>query len=859
VFRTILMDSKHGNIPARGAMKAEERPVVVQAAHTTIAHAAGKKVLARAASMVETRTTTPESHAAMVSQLQRCLFVLVTVYKLFGFDANGYKTGNTLRHWMNLCVEVGGPNAWLKVAKYKLAAFFAAHKDQPLPPKPFKQTDSPSALLGGRAFRWQARALRSESSDSFLTTILYSKKGFPRPDKAMVTAAELEAVRKLTTKRPTAAFVRLHAWADEPSLKKQQDLVLFKSTVQLQLRRTVRELYEGKKYGLDDRILPFFPSTSANYNRSRSAMGAVGEVLAHPDLLAGLREPIDGVQLQHDSTIQRGDEHRAKDPWGWHADTRVLDDKFRRFYWRLLTRAEGEVPVAEPVGLPEALKIRVITKGPPLTYTALKPLQRFLWKVLKCHPAFVLVGTPVTAAILQKQLGRGLAEGEMFLSGDYQDATNELHGWVSETIADELAVVLQLSAVERRLFVRALTQHVFEGADGNWLPQETGQLMGSVVSFPVLCIANAALTRYAMEQAAAKKMPLHCLKALFNGDDVVAKTTAEGCRLWRIVTAFAGLKERVGKSYYSRDFLNVNSTNFRYTPEVQQTVVQSKGRYTQARLDDMRSTLAVQKFLPVRLAGLVAQYTGGLEENSDIDLGPFPVRAAAFVSVDYVNMGLLFGLKRSGLQVGAKDVVGDSSFDETVGSRARELSRSAPPSLRDAVMTEFLRRNGSMLKGVRVPWFVPEYLGGVGLPAFFDSRDGTYHGPTMVDLQKGADIFWNKRDEVRRGTDSGWKVHALVQQRLPVRQETLSADDEESWGRVYGRLCVSLLFDSRIDPSQLFDESAQSLKNLRANERLWAAARYIKRRTAAVAQAFFTPPDRQAKGLPVASFTSLSL
>jgi hypothetical protein len=50
----------------------------------------------------------------------------------------------------------------------------------------------------------------------------------------------------------------------------------------------------------------------------------------------------------------------------------------------------------------------------------------------------------------------------------------------------------------KELAIRALTQHIFHfknKGDDIYSPQKQGQLMGSIMSFFVLCIINAAVSR----------------------------------------------------------------------------------------------------------------------------------------------------------------------------------------------------------------------------------------------------------------------------------------------------------------------------------------------------------------------------
>jgi len=278
-------------------------------------------------------------------------------------------------------------------------------------------------------------------------------------------------------------------------------------------------------------------------------------------------------------------------------------------YWKIFDLAKKEKPFVEAVGLPEPLKVRVISKGPPLLYTFLKPMQKWLWKVLKQHKPFELIGRYVTESDVNGVLCN-LKEDEEAVSGDYVSSTNRLHKWVSETISDRIMLRLGENIPKtdleqlpnnfmgdlKKLMLTALTKHIFvpfkahgdqvlvdgkpEIAEHETLPQTEGQLMGSIVSFPILCIANAALCRMALEGASLVKRKEKVVYRLtrkgtgslaplmVNGDDCLLKGpkgTLRNC--WESICGFAGLESSVGKTYFSDSFCTINSTIFKRTPE----------------------------------------------------------------------------------------------------------------------------------------------------------------------------------------------------------------------------------------------------------------------------------------------------
>jgi len=136
---------------------------------------------------------------------------------------------------------------------------------------------------------------------------------------------------------------------------------------------------------------------------------------------------------------------------------------------------------------------------------------------------------------------------------------------------------------------------------------------------------------------------------------------------------------------------------------------------------------------------------------------------------------------------------------------------------------------------------MPESLGGLGLPSFFNTRTGDVMGPSDEDLLRGTDIYFNKRDKVATVTaDAPWKIFQLAKASLPVKPYSYpfgSQRESDEINRLFdqtvGFLCVGLLFDAGIDMSDLMvDEVTDPLAALARNERLWARANFIRGRRA---------------------------
>jgi hypothetical protein len=776
--------------------------------------------------------------------LRECLLVLVQIFELYGFDAgSGVDTDGkpiaaaallpTLDRW-SVQVESlgGGEKQAMKFVKWKLAAFRAYFVDSPLPEALATTVpESPNYLIGGRAGRW-LRSMLPKWDDfelhGFLCTVRDGKKAMPRPSKALCTKEALEARTRLTTAKIQPCGSVLMPWGEIPEKGPEVEPVLNKETAIRQLRRTVTELFSGKVFTAADRIKPLFPSTHSSFSSNRSKLGVVGAIIRSPwfeqfrthDTLVKTKTvrthwapnpiapPKDRTHLvlpsvrPHESPDYVGPKPvfpqemneplpRLISPAGFRRNSPmapslkngreptkvVVDDTglqvvAGQLWKRILDAAAEELPEVKMVVLPEALKMRPISKGPAYTYTVLKSLQKFLWSTLKDHPTFKLIGSePVNPRIIFERMGH-LSPGFRFLSGDYQAATDNFAPWVSEAIVEALSDVLNLKPIERELFLRAMTRHQFpDPKSGVSLPQKWGQLMGSIVSFPVLCIANAAWCRWAEELDRQQVLALQKTRLLVNGDDCLLMLRDRGRAAWRTITSFGGLQESVGKTFDSAKFCEINSQTFLYRP----------------------------------LQAVPELWTR--------DDGTVTTRMNPYFSVPSINLGLVYGMKRSGQAVGLDDVATSSSRDGTISERHFALFASCPPAQWPAVNKLFLEHHASLLRlstKLAVPWFVPTWLGGLGLCGVVSDTDRRISTGLVRDW---AVLPPSQRPRLPQ-VDTPWRIHALVQERsahledskriLPARQMAMS-------DKLYGLLCVESLFRADVSAEDMFREEEEAL------------------------------------------------
>lgn len=715
----------------------------------------------------------------------------------------------------------------MKVAKYKISAYFAVHTNNTLPPKPFESEDNPAILIGSTFYTWSRRFLQyatPKNRISFITSIKQSKKGMPRPGAVELSSALLATVKKLTTIEEERPELWLASWADMNEMSDKVATELTKETAIAQLRRRTRELLTNPKtgqpfeYTYEERVTGRLPSTNSTLNKTRAKGGALGAVLANGYILEGsmsddemvrrLTESLRKIGGVYDVNVERvtPDERRitavpAKNGRRNEEDEEIelftmdihtankdrMEAACREYWTRLWVAAKEEgagAILVEPVALAESLKVRIITKSPALIQTLLKPIQVKLSRILRDHKTFKLTGEPQTEQTLLDGMGLDLKPDEFYLSGDYEAATDNLKSWATVAVWHEICDMLKIDAVERDLGARLLVQNTFE------LPrrmlkerpeleefqgalQKTGQLMGVILSFVILCIVNGTVCGWAMEITKKKACSLRELPLMVNGDDCLMRGTKQLYSTWKTISQFFGLKESIGKTYFTRDFAEINSTTFERTVEPFEIQYPSR---------DGKSTILRKTYLRM---------------------------------TQYVNMGLIYGFKRSQGSAGHKE----TDARTNIGARARELIHLCPNSLRDKAMRLFLSHNRETLKTSNIPWYIPEWLGGYGLPS------GPWGEASELDLRLAHQILINwktKRPVPTNYTGVPWKIRQLAERRMPKPVwNTEKGPSTELYEQMIGRKCVDLMFDDSVSIGDLLDNGYSQKDVFRHNERIW--------------------------------------
>jgi len=249
------------------------------------------------------------------------------------------------------------------------------------------------------------------------------------------------------------------------------------------------------------------------------------------------------------------------------------------------------LPPVKAVALAEPLKVRIITAG-ECDLKVLQPLQKVMWQGLSHFPQFSLThgiknleledieerDEPAIFTKMESEINRiyRYSDDRTWLSGDYTAATDNLPMWVTEALME--GILDHIDHEPTKEWARyEVGPHSIEYPKNSLVPdgiQNSGQLMGSLLSFPLLCLANAFIAEYSgMKED----------DYLVNGDDLVAYTSHDAINNWKTNAPRIGLSLSLGKNFVSESFCTVNSQLFTYCEENDNMQIRHTGKVSLLR------------------------------------------------------------------------------------------------------------------------------------------------------------------------------------------------------------------------------------------------------------------------------------
>jgi len=224
----------------------------------------------------------------------------------------------------------------------------------------------------------------------------------------------------------------------------------------------------------------------------------------------------------------------------------------RASYLRNCLRETAEVELSTDVDflvVTENGKDRMVTRSSAST-GVLRPLHKALYNRLSRLP-WLLRGE----AKASKFRDFGPVQGEVFVSGDYEAATDFLPIEVASAVMEEaLRNSRWIPSSLGRAALRSLRANIHYDDSSLPFEQQVGQLMGNLLSFPLLCVQNYCAFRWIFPASVPVRI---------NGDDIVFRCSPAKYREWASFVATVGLRLSAGKTMVHSRFFSVNSTFFR--------------------------------------------------------------------------------------------------------------------------------------------------------------------------------------------------------------------------------------------------------------------------------------------------------
>lgn len=255
---------------------------------------------------------------------------------------------------------------------------------------------------------------------------------------------------------------------------------------------------------------------------------------------------VDNSVLSTSSCVQRGRGKGGCRAWALGGGSSIFDGRASFIESVLSSRRYPALKPSRVVAVPDAGKYRVVTVADG-ELSLLRPLHTAMYDHLSRFP-WLLRGD----AKASRFSDFSHSESEVFVSGDYESATDNLNIHVQREI---LRLVLQqCRSVPHSIQVLAMQSLGLQYTDGKEVfTQGRGQMMGYLLSFPLLCLVNFLCFKFAVP----RKVPLK-----INGDDIVFRSTLPEFLRWKETVARSGLVLSEGKTLVDRRYFTLNSSLF---------------------------------------------------------------------------------------------------------------------------------------------------------------------------------------------------------------------------------------------------------------------------------------------------------
>jgi len=242
---------------------------------------------------------------------------------------------------------------------------------------------------------------------------------------------------------------------------------------------------------------------------------------------------------------------------------------FGRSFSRPLDRYLGALQVAQSAGKPRPL---TTFSGDGLF---LKPLHKTIYDRLS-KQSWLSRGDVTAETLLRAGFRSG--NGGVLVSGDYASATDNLSIEVMEEILSALLENCAIVPPNIREFAKKACRPFLYSSREEWaedlilesgstvgVPRK-GQMMGSYLSFPLLCLQNYLAFRWSTRTVKGR------IPVVINGDDILFQAEREVADRWMETVGSLGLEVEKTKTSVSASFGSLNSTLFEWSDGVLRVV-----------------------------------------------------------------------------------------------------------------------------------------------------------------------------------------------------------------------------------------------------------------------------------------------
>jgi len=404
----------------------------------------------------------------------------------------------------------------------------------------------------------------------------------PRPDDICVAVELMDTFEKLTVAPSEPKMPSLFSLGFDYD---QGDTALPDAVRRVVYEELFSQFCTDRVSGLDLSVGPYEcgmknPSRSADYINTRAKYGLFGLLhTEHTDVFSSKDEPcyFECIEPVSGMTVRTYNDQAAFANYrrGLNRCWSLTYCDHRALQPRMTSILNAVV---------EAFKVRCISKGDPGVVLLLKWAQEMLHHHLSRDPHFLIRSPPNSKNL--RVLG-SLREDEKWLSVDYEASTNNLHQiWskiASYAIQDECGVTNEYSDLWNSSLFGGYVQlcdpkklndrrfkrlHGFEHSRFQRLSSDPiklmkrGQLMGNIMSFPLLCLANAYCLWLTEMVSLGRIIDYHDSRSVVNGDDGVVPVNEFGYGFWQEMSTAMGFPPSVGKVYFDRYFYDFDSECF---------------------------------------------------------------------------------------------------------------------------------------------------------------------------------------------------------------------------------------------------------------------------------------------------------